>query len=107
MHGEPQGHGKNLIGTIRVELFTMSFILLVYDVLETQLEPECIAFHAFIQCGAKLGHKNLQSLGVSFLTYLFCEEYHLFDLLLSGAISRGLHSERLYDSESSSQDSMA
>jgi len=30
---EGHGHGKNLIGTIRIELFTKSFILLVYDVL--------------------------------------------------------------------------
>jgi hypothetical protein len=30
---ERHDHGKNLIGTIRIELFTKSFILRVYDVL--------------------------------------------------------------------------
>jgi hypothetical protein len=30
---EPHDHGKNLIGTVRIELFAKSFTLRVYDVL--------------------------------------------------------------------------
>ena len=37
---ERHDHGKNLIGTVRIELFAKSFILQVYDVLARQCVQE-------------------------------------------------------------------